>query len=109
MVTFGFRALHTLSKRWVVFVPAGVVLHDPLALSDPVLFPTRIVASLGPVAVGDTSEFVDLTGGAPGLVLELRMRRAIDVPLAEPRVADRVRFSPVSPGAVIAEAAGHSR
>ena len=33
------RALHGLARRWVVFVPAGLVLHDHHALVDPVLFP----------------------------------------------------------------------
>ena len=31
------RALHQLARRWLVFVPAGVVLHDPLGLVEPVL------------------------------------------------------------------------
>jgi hypothetical protein len=107
-VVMGARALHKLSRRWVVFVPAGVVLHDPLVLVDPVLFATTSVASLGPVAVGDTSDCVDLTGGAPGLVLELRLHRPAAIPLPDVRAGDRVRFTPVSPGAVLAEAAERS-
>jgi hypothetical protein len=31
-------ALHGLSRRWGVLVPAGFVIVDPLTLSDPVLF-----------------------------------------------------------------------
>ena len=42
------RALHGLARRWVVFVPAGLVLHDPHALLEPVLFPRRIHRRLGP-------------------------------------------------------------
>ena len=32
-----FRSLHSLSGRWVVLVPAGLVVVDPLSLVDPVL------------------------------------------------------------------------
>ena len=31
------RSLHALSRRWLVLVPAGVVVADPLTLADPVL------------------------------------------------------------------------
>ena len=31
----GVRSLHTLARRWLVFVPNGVVVHDPLALARP--------------------------------------------------------------------------
>ena len=96
----GARALHQLSRRWVVFVPAGVVLHDPLATKDPTLYPRRSVAGLGPALAGNDVEgdgeadVHDLTGGAPGLVLEVALTNG-----------DRIRFTPVRPGAVLAEAA----
>jgi len=32
------RSLHPLSRRWAVIVPAGFVLHDPMTMSDPILF-----------------------------------------------------------------------
>jgi hypothetical protein len=31
------RSLHALSLRWLVLVPAGIVVADPLSLADPVL------------------------------------------------------------------------
>ncbi|MEM4780995.1 MAG: ester cyclase, partial [Halalkalicoccus sp.] len=31
----GLRALHGLARRWVVFVPAGFVLHDPSSPDEP--------------------------------------------------------------------------
>jgi hypothetical protein len=41
----GGLALHRLSVRWAVLVPAGFVVVDPMTLADPVLFPReRIVA-----------------------------------------------------------------
>ena len=35
------RILHTLSRRWLVLVPAGVVLVDSLTIADPVLMVRR--------------------------------------------------------------------
>jgi hypothetical protein len=37
------RSLHALSLRWLVLVPAGVVVVDPLALSDPVLMRREVI------------------------------------------------------------------
>lgn len=42
------RSLHLLSRRWVVLVPAGLVIADPMTLADPVLFPRDHVLGLGP-------------------------------------------------------------
>ena len=50
-VPLGFlvmRLVHQLSRRWVVLVPAGLVIADPLTLSDPVLFPRARIAGIGP-------------------------------------------------------------
>jgi hypothetical protein len=67
------RRLHVLSRRWLVFVPAGVVVHDPLATTEPVLLPRHLLRRVGPAPV-DAVEAgaVDLTGGALGLAIELR-------------------------------------
>jgi hypothetical protein len=43
------RALHTLARRWVVLVPAGVVIVDPMTIVDPVLFVRQHVRALRPV------------------------------------------------------------
>jgi hypothetical protein len=42
------RSVHVLARRWVVLVPAGLVVADPMTLADPVLFPRRRVEGLGP-------------------------------------------------------------
>ena len=65
------RSLHSLTRRWLVFVPTGVVLHDHMAVQDPVLLRRRAVADLGPARRG--SEALDLSKGAAGLILELTM------------------------------------
>jgi hypothetical protein len=102
------RALHGLSRRWVVFVPAGLVLHDPMSLYDPVLFPKLQVAGVD-VAPADTGA-LDLTQGSPGIALELALREPANLVLTKPgeRVgptvdADRVLFTPTRPGQVVAE------
>jgi hypothetical protein len=103
------RALHSLTQRWAVFVPAGLVLKDHLALLDPVLLRRHLVVSLGPSPVG--SDALDLTARAPGLALEIRLREP--VPLArvtpgrrgsEAASPESLRFTPTRPGAVLAEA-----
>lgn len=106
-----FRSLHALSRRWVVFVPAGIVLHDPLALTDPVLFRRQLVEVLRPAPAG--SDGLDVSQRAPGLALELVLKEEVQVMLTEPgnrmgRSARPARlvFTPTRPGAVLREAAG---
>ena len=102
------RALHGLSRRWVVFVPAGLVLHDPMSLYDPVLFPKLQIAGVEVAAA--TTDALDLTQGSPGIALELALRETANLVLTKPgeRVgptvdADRVLFTPTRPGRVLAE------
>lgn len=104
------RAMHGLARRWVVFVPAGLVLHDSSALVDPVLFLKAVVESLGP-APADTDS-LDLTQGALGLALELQLAEKVPMVLTRPgnRLGEsgasaRLLFTPTRPGAVLAEAA----
>ena len=105
------RALHGLSRRWVVFVPAGLVLHDAMSLADPVLFPKTKIASID-VAAADTSA-LDLTQRSPGLAVELGLTSPASLVLAGggPRRvvgatvdASAVLFTPSRPGGVLAEA-----
>lgn len=107
-VWFLGRALHGLSRRWVVFVPAGLVVHDPQTLVDPVLFPKRKIATVDIAEATTTAE--DLTQGSPGLALELRLREAASLVRTKPgqRVGptvetDRLLFTPTRPGRVLAE------
>jgi hypothetical protein len=103
------RSLHLLSRRWVVFVPAGLVLHDPMSLTDPVLFLKNTVEALRP-APADTDS-LDLTQRAPGLALELLLKEKVAMVLAKPRDpmgeagrSARLLFTPTRPGRVLAEA-----
>jgi hypothetical protein len=104
------RALHGLARRWVVLVPAGLVLHDPFTMLDPVLLPRELIAHVGPAAADDAASAVDLTAGALGLALEVRLLGAAQVALArrprEGTLTDttHVVFTPTRPGRVLSEA-----
>lgn len=111
---FSARALHGLSQRWVVFVPAGFVVHDLMALTDPLLLPRRMVTSLGP-ALADTRS-ADFTLGSAGLALQVDLAEPVEVtpvprrtspgqrPKPEPARVDSLLFAPTRPGAVLREA-----
>jgi hypothetical protein len=104
------RSMHTLARRWLVFVPNGVVVHDPLALVEPVLLRRADVRSFGP-APAETAA-LDLTRGALGLALEVRVVPPVSLVLAaggrggvsEATTAGALLVSPTRPGAVLAEA-----
>ena len=92
-----------------MFVPAGLVLKDHLALLDPVLFRRQEIERLHP-APADT-DALDLTVRAPGLALELRLREPVPVTVVaagrrggEPSRPARLLFTPSRPGAVLADA-----
>ncbi len=103
------RSLHNLSRRWAVFVPAGMVLHDPLTLLDPVLLQRATVARLGPAVKG--TDALDLSQRAPGLTLEMTLREETSFTVlvpgkreGRPSVTTRFLFTPTRPGAVLDEA-----
>ncbi|HSH22523.1 MAG TPA: hypothetical protein VK975_00485 [Acidimicrobiales bacterium] len=103
------RALHALSQRWAVLVPAGLVLKDHLTVVDAVLLRRTDIEVLAPAPAGTDS--LDLTAGARGVALEARLHEAI--PLirvrpgrrqGEPGRSAALRFSPTRPGTVLVEA-----
>jgi hypothetical protein len=60
-----FRSLHLLSRRFVVLVPAGIVVADPMTLTDPFLFVRDHVVDLAPLPDGRAPEgALDLRLGA---------------------------------------------
>jgi hypothetical protein len=104
-----FRALHSMAMRWAVLVPAGFVLKDHLALLDPVLFRRTDIETLQP-APADT-DAMDLTAGAPGLALELRLREEQHIdrmrPVrrgSEPFEVWKLLFTPTRPDALLRDA-----
>ena len=71
------RALHRLSRRWIVLVPAGLVLHDHLALAEPTLLQRAGLARIGPAAVA--TDAAAIPQPARGLAHEERCREPHDV------------------------------
>jgi hypothetical protein len=109
LAVVALRSLHGLSRRWFVYVPAGVVLHDPMTLVDPVLFQRSTVASMGP-APADAGG-LDLTQRALGLALELALSEPASLVLVQPGGGSdeavralRLLFTPTRPGRVLDEA-----
>jgi hypothetical protein len=109
LCVLGARALHQLSKRWLVFVPAGLVLVDRTSLLDALLVQRHVVGSIG-IAKED-SDAIDLSAGAIGLQVELHLSTTdaiIPTParrdrhkVIEPLDVDAVRFTPSRPGWVL--------
>jgi hypothetical protein len=120
------RSLHQLSRRWVVLVPAGFVVHDPFTMPEPQLFLRRTITRLGPALEADDrvveapligpdptdlepvgDRVIDLTAGAPGLALELRLAEPVDLLLrrgrrtAETVPALAILFTPARPTRVL--------
>ncbi|MGD9704941.1 MAG: hypothetical protein AB7Q42_10910 [Acidimicrobiia bacterium] len=102
---------HRLARRWLVLVPAGLVVHDALVLAETVMFPRDDVEAIG-LALADT-EAADLTGDALGPAIEIRLVGTGTVVLAASSskpagTALHVRailISPSRPGRLIVEAA----
>jgi hypothetical protein len=104
------KSVHNLSRRWVVFVPAGLVLHDPMVLFDPILFRRQEVTALRSGAPRNPA-YLDVSQRAPGLGLEMDLADPVVVTLlrpghreGDPVDAARIRFTPTRPGAVLDEA-----
>ena len=108
---FAGTRLHRLARRWLVLVPAGLVLHDEMVLAETVMLPRRSIDEIA-LAPADT-EAADLTGNALGRALEIRLTGASTVVLAGSRSqpggtalhVHSMLVSPTRPGRVIAEAA----
>lgn len=101
---------HRLSRRFVVFVPAGFVIHDHLVLADTALFSADTVHGMRLAPVG--TEAADATGAALGRALEVHVEKGMLVmagTLKKPGgTALHVRsllVSPTRPGRVLAQAA----
>jgi len=128
----GFRLLHQLAVRWIVFVPAGFVIHDPFQLLDPVLVARAKIRRLGPAEISDLNQVfdrdragdeaehpgppadtepvtLDLSAGSLGLALEVESTEALLFSVrsrnrVEGKKSSKVVFSPTLPGAVLSEA-----
>ncbi len=109
VAALAFRALHRLARRWLVFVPAGLVIHDHVAVAAPVPVMRRNIAMIGPAREHTTA--TDLTATAFGMALEVRLSEPISAmaPTAggdhSEQQIEAVLVSPARPAAVLATAA----
>ena len=105
---FPLNALHRLTNRFLVFVPNGLVVHDPSVIREPVLFVTREIAGLAPAAPDTIA--ADLTSNALGLALELRLTARVTIPVVtgrtetEEQTVRSLLVAPTRPGAVVTTA-----
>jgi hypothetical protein len=63
---------HRLSRRWLVLVPAGVVVHDQVLMAETMLVQRTNIAAARLALAG--SEAFDLTGPAGGHALDIAVR-----------------------------------
>ena len=83
------RRVHRFSRRWLVVVPAGVVLHDHVVLGETLMVPSANVRRCG-LAYADT-EALDLTGPAAGHALEVAVGEMVTPLLAATRAEPKGR------------------
>ena len=105
---FAAHSLFRLALRWLVFVPNGLVVHDHLAVAEPLPLGRRSVDSIGPARADTTA--TDLTAHAFGMALELRLDKPVKVGVrigrnrSEERSLSALLVSPSRPAAVLATA-----
>ena len=74
MARFVPRRLHRLSRRWLVIVPAGIVVHDHLVLAETLMAPKANVVSSR--VIDGPTDSADLTGGVLGTRLAVELKEA---------------------------------
>jgi len=79
--TCALRRALVLARRWLVFVPAGIAVHDPLVLRDTFMVRSHDVRGLR-IAAADTEAF-DTTCVTWGEALELQLAHPHDVSLSQ--------------------------
>ena len=108
VAAFAAHTLFRLARRWLVFVPNGLVVHDHLAVAEPLPLGRRGVASIGPARADTTA--ADLTAQAFGMALELRLSQPVKANMmtgrnrSEERSLTALLMSPSRPAAVLATA-----
>ena len=108
LVVVAARAIYQLNRRWVVLVPAGLVLHDHLALAEPTLLQRGSLTRVGPAAA-DTNA-LDLSQAAHGMALEVTCTEPHEIlptsrnSVAEVQSVSAFLLTPARPDALLAEA-----
>jgi hypothetical protein len=107
---WAWRRWHTLSRRWFVLVPTGVVVHDQLVLGETLMVRRNDLAALRLAPAG--TEALDLTGPAAGHAVEVVTRGSTTAILAATPKTPRGRVmhftaclvSPTRPGQLLGAA-----
>ena len=73
--------MHRLSKRWLVRVPAGWVVHDDLMLAENLLIRSHNLVAIN-FALAD-SDALDLSGMTRGVPIQISLREMTDVRLSQ--------------------------
>ena len=73
--------MHRLSKRWLVRVPAGWVVHDDLLLAENLLVRSHNLVAID-FALAD-SDALDLSGMTRGVPIQISLREMTDVRLSQ--------------------------
>lgn len=75
-----------MERRWLIIAPRGLVVHDPFMLSSTLRIPPEVADYAEPAGrdwrlhISDPATFLDLTAGALGTPLILRLRSRIEAP-----------------------------
>ena len=104
------NAIYQLGKRWIILVPAGIVLHDHLAVGDPTLITRNQLENFSPAVIG--TDALDLSQGSFGLPLEIRCSTPLSMMLKkgtmrnvnESSIVENFLITPVRPNVLLAEA-----
>ena len=101
--------IHLLSRRWLVFVPAGVVVHDEIVLSINLMIKKQDLAQVQ--LARDNSAAADLSALTWGVPLEFSFNKPLDVALSSIGAkhlnsvsaihATSIIIAPSRPGAVL--------
>ena len=76
-----------LARRWLVFVPAGVVVHDQVVLGETLMVPRAELDGIDLALAG--TEAADFTGPAAGHAVEVRLRSMGNALLAPTKASPR--------------------
>jgi len=107
------RRWHQLTRRWLVTVPAGLVVHDPVVLAETLMMPTREITGIAVIGPTRDGTAFDLTGPTPGVSVAISLTEMTTAVLAPRPATPRgtaihlaaLLVAPSRPGAVLREAA----
>lgn len=107
---WAWQRWHRLSRRWLVLVPVGVVVHDHVVLAETLMIRRQELRALRLAPA--TTEAADMTGPAAGHAIEILTREPVTAILAATPAEPRGKVihltgclvSPTRPGRVLTAA-----